>query len=88
MQYPRHYHSFERLERDPYLEIVDASDAFTLFQARFGYVVVARHADRATLFLQGDDANSVITLIEQGVALDAVIDPYVGTVAWNIPAAQ
>jgi hypothetical protein len=77
------FHSFESLERNPYLSIVDSSDAFTIFQARVGYVVVARHADRATLFLQGDDANSVITLIEQGTPLDDVIDPYVGTVTWD-----
>jgi hypothetical protein len=75
------YHSFETLEAQP---IFDQSERFTVFQGRVGaYVVIARHEDRATLALFGDDANSVITLIEQGVALDAVIDPYVGTVAWD-----
>jgi hypothetical protein len=78
------FHSFESLERSPNTFILEQSDRFTVFQGRVGaYIVLARHEDRATLFLQGDDANSVITLIEQGVALDAVIDPYVGTVTWD-----
>ena len=78
------YHTFESLERGQLTFELDGSRRFTVFQGRVGaYVVVARHEDRATLALFGDDANHVITQLELGVGVDDVIDPYVGTVAWD-----